>query len=148
MIFSLVAMIGLEKCCITSACLQWLLSLRWANRGPWASCFFFVFFCNSTYSLYPEHWIMQEPVYVLHLITCHGRIMPSLAELLFPTVKTQRPWSDCTDPHACTCWSRTLLDRCFLGMTLGFILFSFLQKVRTWYIYLVHRPRSNCADAH
>ena len=24
MIFSLVAMIGLEKCCITSACLQWL----------------------------------------------------------------------------------------------------------------------------
>ena len=27
---------------------------------------------------------MQEPVYVLHLITCHGRIMPRLAELLFP----------------------------------------------------------------
>ena len=26
---------------------------------------------------------MQEPVYVLHLITCHGRIMPHLAELLF-----------------------------------------------------------------
>ena len=25
---------------------------------------------------------MQEPVYVLHLITCHGRIMPRLAELL------------------------------------------------------------------
>ena len=27
---------------------------------------------------------MQEPVYVLHLITCtcHGRIMPGLAELL------------------------------------------------------------------
>ena len=24
MIFSLVAMIGLEKCCITSACLHWL----------------------------------------------------------------------------------------------------------------------------
>ena len=24
MIFSLVAMIGLDKCCITSACLQWL----------------------------------------------------------------------------------------------------------------------------
>ena len=24
---------------------------------------------------------MQEPVYVLHLITCHGRIMPCLAEL-------------------------------------------------------------------
>ena len=39
-----------------------------------------VFFCNC--SLYPEHRIMQEPVYVLHLITCHGRIMPRLAELL------------------------------------------------------------------
>ena len=26
---------------------------------------------------------MQEPVYVLHLITCQGRIMPRLAELLF-----------------------------------------------------------------
>ena len=26
---------------------------------------------------------MQEPFYVLHLITCHGRIMPRLAELLF-----------------------------------------------------------------
>ena len=26
---------------------------------------------------------MQEPVYVLHLITCHGRIVPRLAELLF-----------------------------------------------------------------
>ena len=25
---------------------------------------------------------MQEPVYVLHLVTCHGRIMPRLAELL------------------------------------------------------------------
>ena len=26
---------------------------------------------------------MQEPVYVLHLITCHGRITTRLAELLF-----------------------------------------------------------------
>ena len=25
---------------------------------------------------------MQEPVYALNLITCHGRIMPRLAELL------------------------------------------------------------------
>ena len=25
---------------------------------------------------------MQEPVFVLHLFTCHGRIMPRLAELL------------------------------------------------------------------
>ena len=44
--------------------------------------FNFFFFCNSTYSLYPEHWIIQEPVNVLHLITCHGRIVPRLAELL------------------------------------------------------------------
>ena len=29
---------------------------------------------------------MQEPVYVLHLITCHGRIMPRLEELLFSSV--------------------------------------------------------------
>ena len=30
---------------------------------------FFYFFCNSTLFI-PEHWIIQEPVYVLHLITC------------------------------------------------------------------------------
>ena len=48
----------------------------------WIFFIFFIFFCNSAYSLYPEHWIIQEPVYVLHLITCHGRIMPCLAELL------------------------------------------------------------------
>ena len=29
---------------------------------------------------------MQEPVYVLHLITCHGRIMPRLAELLLKKI--------------------------------------------------------------
>ena len=36
MIFSLVAMIGLEKCCITSACLQWLCHTgeRTVARGP------------------------------------------------------------------------------------------------------------------
>ena len=36
MIFSLVAMIGLEKCCITSACLQWLChsSERTVAHGP------------------------------------------------------------------------------------------------------------------
>ena len=33
---------------------------------------------------------MQEPVYVLHLITCHGHIMPRLAELLFPKVLVLR----------------------------------------------------------
>ena len=36
MIFSLVAMIGLEKCCIASACLQWLCHSgeRTVARGP------------------------------------------------------------------------------------------------------------------
>ena len=36
MIFSLVAIIGLEKCCITSACLQWLCHSgeRTVARGP------------------------------------------------------------------------------------------------------------------
>ena len=36
MIVSLVAMIGLEKCCITSACLQWLCHSgeRIVARGP------------------------------------------------------------------------------------------------------------------
>ena len=47
--------------------------------------FFYFFFCNSSHNLYPEHRIIQEPVYVLHLITCHGRIKPHLAELLFVT---------------------------------------------------------------
>ena len=39
MIFSLVVMIGLEKCCITSACLQWLChSGEWTvARGPLVS---------------------------------------------------------------------------------------------------------------
>ena len=38
---------------------------------------------NSSHSLHLEHWIIQESVYVLHLITCHGRMMLLLAELLF-----------------------------------------------------------------
>ena len=39
MIFSLVAMIGLDKCCITSACLQWLCHSgeRIVARGPLVS---------------------------------------------------------------------------------------------------------------
>ena len=41
MIFSLVAMIGLAKCCITSACLQWLCHSgeRIVARGPLVSAF-------------------------------------------------------------------------------------------------------------
>ena len=43
MIFSLVAMIGLAKCCITSACLQWLCHSgeRIVARGP------LVLFCHA-----------------------------------------------------------------------------------------------------
>ena len=43
MIFSLVAMIGLENCCITSACLQWLCHSgeRIVARGPLVFSFFF-----------------------------------------------------------------------------------------------------------
>ena len=45
MIFSLAAMIGLEKCCITSACLQWLCHSgeRTVARGPLV--LFFCFCC-------------------------------------------------------------------------------------------------------
>ena len=47
-------------------------------------CFFFILFqTSSTYSLYPEHGIVQESVYVLHHITCHERMMPPLAELFY-----------------------------------------------------------------
>ena len=59
MIFSLVAMTGLEKCCITSAYLQWLCHSgeRPVARGPlvffyasYCSCvsFFDCCFCNSS----------------------------------------------------------------------------------------------------
>ena len=43
MIFSLVAMIGLDKCCITSACLQWLCHSgeRIVARGHLVSTSFF-----------------------------------------------------------------------------------------------------------
>ena len=43
----------------------------------------FLFPINPSHSLHPEHRIIQESVYLLCLITCHGRMMPLLAELLF-----------------------------------------------------------------
>ena len=36
---------------------------------------------------------MQEPVYVLHLITYHGRIMPRLAELLLDVMMLLIIWA-------------------------------------------------------
>ena len=49
MIFSLVAMIGLTKCCITSACLQWLCHSgeRIVAHGPLV--FFLFFFYLKVY---------------------------------------------------------------------------------------------------
>ena len=38
---------------------------------------------------------MQEPVFVLHLFTCHGRIMPCLAELLLSSDVTNPSFSSC-----------------------------------------------------
>ena len=54
MIFSLVAMIGLAKCCITSACLQWLCHSgeRIVARGPLVFLiFFFIIF-----SYFSDHY--------------------------------------------------------------------------------------------
>ena len=52
MIFSLVAMIGLAKCCITSACLQWLCHSgeRIVARGPLVYVKYFVFFFSIQYA--------------------------------------------------------------------------------------------------
>ena len=72
----------------------WTLSLQFTKYQqrlcPNEFFLIFFFFCNSTYSLYSEHWIIQEPVNVLHLITCHGHIMPRLAELLLIHFKNER----------------------------------------------------------
>ena len=62
----------------------WTLRLQFTKyQQRYAPMKFFYFFIFFFFFVIPEHWIMQEPVYVLHLITCHGRIMPRLAELLF-----------------------------------------------------------------
>ena len=42
----------------------------------------FWFQTNSTCSFYLEHLIIQESVYVLHLITCYEHMLPLIAELL------------------------------------------------------------------
>ena len=55
MIFSLVAMIGLEKYCITSACLQWLCHSgeRTVARGPLV--LFLLKNIDCWYTLEPPH---------------------------------------------------------------------------------------------
>ena len=67
----------------------WSLRLQFTKYQQRYAPMKFFFFCNFTYSLYPEHWIIQEPVFVLHLFTCHGRIMPRLAELLLASEKVK-----------------------------------------------------------
>ena len=62
MIFSLVAMIGLEKCCITSACLQWLCHSgeRTVAREPlvFFSALKFCMVMTIPYTiLIPAHWL-------------------------------------------------------------------------------------------
>ena len=49
MIFSLVAMIGLAKCCVTSACLQWLCHSgeRIVARGPLVILYVHVCVCKA-----------------------------------------------------------------------------------------------------
>ena len=69
-----------------------------AEFAPLKILVIFWFPAYSTYYLHPEHWIIiQESVYVLHLITCHGCIMPLLKELLLEMVKLFRNCSgSCT----------------------------------------------------
>ena len=55
--FSLVVMIGLEKCCITSACLQWLCHSgeRTVARGPLVFIFNRLFSNPNTTEMYREY---------------------------------------------------------------------------------------------
>ena len=54
MIFLLVVMIGLEKCCITSACLQWLCHSgeRTVARGPLVSLIIIIIIFILIYFLF------------------------------------------------------------------------------------------------
>ena len=57
---------------------------------------------------------MQEPVYVLHLITCHGRIMARLAELLLlyvfhSDISQMRYRTSMRIDHIFVIWSCTIL---------------------------------------
>ena len=67
MIFSLVAMIGLEKCCITSACLQWLCHSgeQTMARGPLVVG---VLILVSTSKILAELWPFFDLVFVGVLI--------------------------------------------------------------------------------
>ena len=68
MIFSLIAMIGLEKCCITSACLQWLCHSgeRTVAHGP------LVFFSSLHKNI---GYFLKAP----YPLSCWNRICPTFA---------------------------------------------------------------------
>ena len=42
---------------------------------------------------------MQESIHVLHLITCHGRMMPPLAEILLAALYTLRDFAPMCISH-------------------------------------------------
>ena len=88
MIFSLVAMIGLEKCCITSACLQWLCHSgeRIVARGPLVyfsekSVSFCYSFGRVMFQFHVESWInvwnsfystfQRQPSKIRRLLECY-----------------------------------------------------------------------------
>ena len=71
MIFSLVVMIGLDKCCITSACLQWLCHSgeRIVARGPLVLFLFLFFGGNRT-----KHFISARPM--IYMNCCPTIVFP------------------------------------------------------------------------
>ena len=77
MIFSLVAMIGLEKCCITSACLQWLCHSgeRPVARGPLVQILGQVYVVRSLgvpiFSVNTVYIFMEKSITIFYLITIH-----------------------------------------------------------------------------
>ena len=86
MIFSLVAMIGLDKCCITSACLQWLCHSgeRIVARGPLVS------FLDDNFS--KNQWIFTKPGVCIDIVDicfwiANGRIS-SIFDSYLPACNT------------------------------------------------------------
>ena len=82
MIFSLVAMIGLEKCCITSACLQWLCHSgeRTVARGP-LMLKRLMCFENVCYQL--VHQISISGHFVLKKMRSHMRELKAVDQKVF-----------------------------------------------------------------
>ena len=73
MIFSLVAMTGLEKCCITSAYVQWLCHSgeRLVSRGPLVFLFILPVQTNRKSFVFPLVLLFMST----HLVKCHKKIL-------------------------------------------------------------------------